>query len=220
MTARLMARAWRDAPAAAAPTAPYPPVSPEGYGGGIGRFRPDLPGVAAGGGGAGNGAGNGAERRDTLDSKTSCSLDAATVIARLEEAGATLLALPERGYSTRLSTLRHDIVRSALEGYGWQNARGESPRLRPPVPSAAAITRMDQAFGWLALIPADRYVLRRIVSARSLVSPLTLRHLFSWRRLGLLLGADHKAVQRWHGQGVALIVRVQKSEVRGRRAGR
>jgi hypothetical protein len=78
---------------------------------------------------------------------------------------------------------------------------------------------MDQAFGWLALIPADRYVLRRIVSARSLVSPLTLRHLFSWRRLGLLLGADHKAVQRWHGQGVGLIVRGQKAEVRVQKVG-
>jgi hypothetical protein len=64
---------------------------------------------------------------------------------------------------------------------------------------------MDEAMGRIALIPADRYVLRRIVGARSLVSPATGRHLFAWRRLGLLLGADHKAVQRWHAQGIALI---------------
>jgi hypothetical protein len=211
-----VARRWRGGagsgpgPAAAAPTAPYPPVSPEGYGGGIGRFRPDFRGGAAAGGAGGNGAGNGAERRDTLDAET--------VAARLEEAGATLLALPERGYSTGLASRRYDIVRSALESYGWQGAQGGSPRLRPPVPSAAAITRMDQAFGWLALIPADRYVLRRIVSARALVSPLTGRHMFSWRRLGMLLGADHKAVQRWHGQGVGLIVRGQNSGARVRKA--
>jgi hypothetical protein len=65
---------------------------------------------------------------------------------------------------------------------------------------------MDEALGWIALIPKERYVLRRIVGARCLVSPVTERHLFSWRRLGGVLGADHKAVQRWHAQGVDMIV--------------
>ena len=44
-------------------------------------------------------------------------------------------------------------------------------------------------------------MLRRIVGARSLVHPMTGRHLYSWRRLGTAIGADHKAVQRWHAQG-------------------
>jgi hypothetical protein len=60
--------------------------------------------------------------------------------------------------------------------------------------------------GWITLIPAERYVLRRIVGARSLVSPVTERHLYSWRRLGEVLGADHKAVQRWHAQGIDMLV--------------
>jgi hypothetical protein len=38
------------------------------------------------------------------------------------------------------------------------------------------------------------------------VSPVTERHLFSWRRLGGVLGADHKAVQRWHAQGIDMLV--------------
>ena len=59
---------------------------------------------------------------------------------------------------------------------------------------------------WLSLIPVDRYVLRRIVGARSLVHPVSERHLYPWRRLGAVLGADHKAVQRWHAQGIDLIV--------------
>jgi hypothetical protein len=84
---------------------------------------------------------------------------------------------------------------------GW-----EAGRIRPAVPSAARITRMDEALGWIALIPRERYVLRRIVGARSLVSPVTERHLFSWRRLGAVVGADHKAVQRWHVQGIAILV--------------
>ena len=49
-------------------------------------------------------------------------------------------------------------------------------------------------------------MLRRIVGARSLVHPITDRHLFAWRRSGVVLGADHKAVQRWHAQGIAMIV--------------
>jgi hypothetical protein len=65
---------------------------------------------------------------------------------------------------------------------------------------------MDEALAWIPMIPQDRYVLRRVVGARSLVHPITDRHLFPWRRLGAVLGADHKAVQRWHAQGIALIV--------------
>ncbi len=129
------------------------------------------------------------------------TFDAELVIERLEEAGAALLALPGTGWSTKLRSSSLDIVRSAIENYGWTNKR-----IRPPIPSAAQITRMDEAMGWLSLIPLDRYVLRRIVGARSLVHPITDRHLFPWRRLGTAIGADHKAVQRWHNQGIDLIV--------------
>jgi hypothetical protein len=121
------------------------------------------------------------------------------VIYRLEEAGATVFALPGGGWTTRLRTSSIEIVRVALESYGWTPGR-----IRPPVPSAARIDRMDEAFGWLGHIPQDCYVLR--VGARALVSPVTQRHLFPWRRLAAVLGADHKAVQRWHAQGIQLIV--------------
>jgi hypothetical protein len=127
--------------------------------------------------------------------------DAELVISRLEEAGAALLALPGTGWSTRLRGSSLEIVRTAIESYGWT-----TNRIRPPVPSAARITRMDEAMSWIPLIPIDRYVLRRIVGARSLVHPITERHLYPWRRLATALGADHKAVQRWHAQGIDLIV--------------
>lgn len=127
--------------------------------------------------------------------------DAALVTFRLEEAGSALLALPGTGWSTRLRTSSLEIVRTAIESYGWT-----ASRIRPPVPSPERITRMDEAMAWLSLIPIDRYVLRRIVGARSLVHPITERHLYPWRRLACALGADHKAVQRWHRQGIELIV--------------
>jgi hypothetical protein len=129
-------------------------------------------------------------------------VDAAFVTYRLEEAGATLLALPNTGFSTRLRTSKLDVMASAAERFGQDAAA----RVRPPVPSASRITRMDEALGWIILIPQERYVIRRIVGARCLVSPITERHLFSWRRLGQTVGADHKAVQRWHAQGIDMLV--------------
>lgn len=129
--------------------------------------------------------------------------DAEYVCYRLEQAGRTLLALPNTGPNTQLRTTRHDVVQSAVEAYGW--ARVDA-RLRPASPGADQITRMDEALDWIPRIPVDRYVLRRIVGARALVSPITERHLFPWRRLGTLLGADHKAIQRWHSQGIDIIV--------------
>lgn len=169
------------ASAKAAPIAPSSPVSPEKLGGMLRLRRAPMAHA--------NGAANGARH------------DAESVLARLEEAGTAMLAMPNTGYGTRLRTSQVDIVRTAIEAYGWQGGR-----LRPAMPDAATITRMDEAMAWLALIPVDRYVLRRIVGARSLVSPSTGRYLFPWRRLGGLLGADHKAIQRWHAQGIDLIV--------------
>ncbi len=128
--------------------------------------------------------------------------DAEELILLLEEAGATLLALPHSGHSTRMRQMRFDIVHTALEAYGWA-----AEPVRAPAPDATAISAMDQAFGWLSLIPEEKFVLRRIVGARALVHPLTRRHLFPWRRLASVLGADHKSVQRWHGDGIRLMVK-------------
>lgn len=132
---------------------------------------------------------------------TGFEIDADYVVYRLEEAGTTLLALPGTGWSTRMRTSSLEIVRTALEAYGWNDGK-----IRPAVPSAEKITRMDEAMSWIPLIQADRYVVRRVVGARSLVHPITDRHLFPWRRLGKALRADHKAIQRWHAQGIRLIV--------------
>ena len=148
---------------------------------------------------------------DTLSKRTPSGrfqyeIDAGFVVYRLEEAGATVLALPGSGWTTRMRTSSIDIVRTALDSYGWS-----SDRIRPPAPSSEKITRMDEAMSWLSLIPQERYVLRRVVGARSLVHPITDRHLFPWRRLGAALGADHKAVQRWHAQGIDMIVRGLKA---------
>jgi hypothetical protein len=62
------------------------------------------------------------------------------------------------------------------------------------------------------VIPEKKFVLRRIVGARALVHPLTRRHLFPWRRLAGILGADHKSVQRWHRDGIELMLKALDSQ--------
>jgi hypothetical protein len=132
---------------------------------------------------------------------TAAADPAAALVARLEDAGSTLLAMPNSGYSPHLRMMRYEVVHSALDAYGW-----EPTRVRTPHPSGAAIDRMDEALGWLSIIPEDRFVLRRILGARALTHPLTGRHLYPWRRLGTTLGADHKSVQRWHKDGLGFIL--------------
>lgn len=123
------------------------------------------------------------------------------VLARLEEAGATLLSMPNTGHSTRL---RMGTLRPLPDA---EDALHAAPGpVRAPVPSAANVDRMDHAFAWVSLIPEAKFVLRRVVHARALVNPLTGKHLFAWRRLAATVGADHKAVQRWHAQGIDIIV--------------
>ena len=193
----------RQAPAA--PSAPCPPMKSGGHGGvWPARMRAKPPGHGAQHG-AEHGATRGADRspRKDIEMATNDALfaDAKALELRLEEAGETLLLLPQRGYTTRLRTSTWNVLDEATEAYATQPAR-----LHLPVPSAAKITRMDEALSWLPLIPDDKYVLRRLVASRMLVSPLTGRHLFPWRRLATLLGADHKAIQRWHGQGIDLLL--------------
>lgn len=178
------------AQAGAVRAAPYPlALKPGGYGAAPAQTRAGTPQY-----GPEYGAEYGAEHGALV-------IDAKYIEIRLEDAGRALLALPNSGHSTRLRSSALEVVQDMREAYGWSESR-----LRPPVPSAAAIDAMDKAYAWLALIPDAKYVLRRIVAARSLVHPLTDRHLFPWRRLGTALGADHKAIQRWWSQGIDLIV--------------
>lgn len=127
-----------------------------------------------------------AEFRQSTVAKAACARD---VVQRLEEAGATLLKLPANARQRGALVLDER----------------DFPTVRLTA-APAEIDRMDEALAWISLIQRDRYVLRRIVGARSLVSPITGKHLYSWRRMSTLLGVDQKTVQRWHAQGIALIV--------------
>lgn len=130
----------------------------------------------------------------TLERPAVPSMHAETVMSRLTEAGRTLMSLPPSQAKAKLTS----TFGGALPA--------DSPRLQAGPPEPQDIDAMDEALAWLRLIPQDRYVIRRIVGAKALVCPLTGKQLYSWRRLGDALGADHKAVQRWHAQGIDMIV--------------
>ena len=142
------------------------------------------------------------EPRPVSHPASKLAIDAETVIVRLEEAGQTLLCLPRTGPTTALRQTRHQHLAEALGTY----ASADACRPRPSLPSPSRITRMDQALAWITLIPREKLVLRRLVGCRCLISPLTGRHIFGWRQLARTLGADHKAIQRWHATGIDLIV--------------
>ncbi|NKE43558.1 hypothetical protein HB662_02135 [Roseomonas frigidaquae] len=128
--------------------------------------------------------------------------DAEVVQLRLEDAGATLLALPSRGClpaGYRSNWPR--VVTDAAEAHGYGEAG-----IRPPVPTARRVTQMDEAFGWLKLLEPDRINHRRILLLRALTSPITGRHRHTWRAIGTMFGWDYRAVQRWHAEGISWIV--------------
>lgn len=124
-------------------------------------------------------------------------IDAAYVIERLEEAGATLMALPSNAPQLGQRVQTYGYVAELIKGALPTRAALMS------VPDAASITRMDEAFGWLAMIPNQAH--RRMVAARSLTKPGSGLPVFSWAKLGAAMKADPRAVQAWHGKAVELL---------------
>jgi len=128
-----------------------------------------------------------------------CRIDAELVTFRLEQAGATLLAMRDRSpYPAEYASAWPETLLDAAEAYGWH---GETTR--PAIPSNAAVSAMDATYRWLELVASP--LTRRIVAARSLVNPVSGRHVIHWRRLGVMCHADYRAVQRWHAAGIDAI---------------
>lgn len=80
---------------------------------------------------------------------------------RLNEAARTLRHMKLGGHAIPSTQVTYwpEVVRSAVEAYGWEEEKPKRGR-----PSAQAIDRMDQAIGWLLILTDDE---RRIVWARS-----------------------------------------------------
>ena len=121
----------------------------------------------------------------------------------LNKAGATMLALPDREMPAGFRVAWPDYRHSAAEAYGCGKVR-----LRGAVPTSAQISRMDRAYGWVQLLAGahDQVVRwRRIVCLRSLCDPVTRRHLYSWERIGEVLGYSRTWCQIEHKFALRLI---------------
>ncbi len=127
------------------------------------------------------------------------------VVVELEDAMATLRALPQGGYSPRLASLRLDIPADDLPCEPFNG------RVRFPRPSAADITKMDASLKWLSLIPEDRRALRKIVGLRA-VTHFESRKPLSWRKVAQAVGADPNAVKTWHAAAIEIIARRLNAE--------
>lgn len=122
------------------------------------------------------------------------------VIARLEEAGSTLLAmhLGRVGPSERVTAAWPEMLRDSFIDLP------DPHRKIRMVPGADKITRMDEALGWIELVPNATY--RRVLCARCLVLPQSGRHLRSWSSIARTLHADREAVQWWHDKAICQLV--------------
>ena len=127
--------------------------------------------------------------------------DAQGVIAALEQAGKTLLALRQGGYHTGLAQLHIEILPER-----WPGFVPDAPRMRIPAPTQQQVIQMDKVFDWVLIIPIGDHLLRRIVHARCLVHPVTERHLYGWRKIASTMGTDYRLVQRRHEKAIKIIL--------------
>jgi hypothetical protein len=121
-------------------------------------------------------------------------IDAAWLETEFSIAGGTLIAMRVTGTKPAgYGSGWPEVVQESIEAYGWDTAR-----IRPPAPSAAAMTHAECVYGWLGFIPEGRKLWRRIVGLRGLTYPLTGDPMYSWRKLGKALGGHAGSVERWH----------------------
>lgn len=128
------------------------------------------------------------------------------IIRRLEEAGKTLLAMHGGERDLGMQMMRWEIVRDPRKDYPG------STRMRAAIPDADQITAMDEAFGWVHVIPLDMMAKRRVVWCRAMVDPISDAYRFSWRRIGEMMSMDHKRVQRMHAEAIDIIFKKGASQ--------
>ena len=117
----------------------------------------------------------------------------------LEWAGERLLALPVNG--TKPSSYRSfwpDYPDDPNTAYGYT---GE--KFRIPAPPPDQIRLVDDILALIILEPSKHK--RRVLQARSMISPLNGRHLYSWGRISKLLCTSRYIVTAWHNQGLSHI---------------
>jgi len=121
-------------------------------------------------------------------------------VMRLMPGGGTIVLL--------LSRIAMDTANDPRLAYGYN-----ATEVNRAVPSAFDISLMDYVHRWLALIPDERMLMRKIVAHRMLWNPDRGQSIWSYRRLGDKFGASHQAIKRWDEDGVYLIFQALNKKI-------
>ena len=117
-------------------------------------------------------------------------MDMAEVITRLNEAASVLRRLPEGSrYEHPFLTSWPYYKSDPNTAYGYEDVK-----MKPPIPSPAAIQRMEGVLAWLQLVPAEH---RRLLWFRAEGWP--------WRKLARHFGCGRRKIKlRWRDGVVGL----------------
>ena len=140
------------------------------------------------------------------------------VVRRLEDAGRTLMQLPEpkdgrpRGSGSAWPDVLQrfqDIMaikseqETGEEAQSRRDAQERQHNRARITPDGTAIDRLDEVLDWLWFITDAAH--RRAVAARMLMHPLSERHAYSWARIARDMNTSPRSVERWFEEGVKAI---------------
>ncbi len=135
------------------------------------------------------------------------------IIARLEEAGRTIMQTPmhkngipapPRSAWPQVCQNYWDVFGPAEQG-GTIESRAEAQNVVTKLlPSSAAEDRCTEAYYWLFHIKVAKH--SKIVAARMLMHPVDDRHIKTFHKLSLEWGRREQTVRRWHRRGIDDIV--------------
>ncbi len=138
-----------------------------------------------------------------------------TIVARLEDAGRTLMTLPmpARGMPAGSRSAWPDYMQNFWDVFGHADEADNEDRREAQAhlintvrvqASQKAVDRLDEVLGWLWYIETPRH--RRAVAARMLTHPVSERPVYSWKKIAKTMGADARTVRRWYLGGVEAII--------------
>lgn len=130
----------------------------------------------------------------------SAPIDGATVFGRLSRAHATLALLPVKNWPTGFVLSGGEIGRATEDSR--RHGRRDQKR---QAPDRIAIGEMDEALGWLELLPAPPDPIRAAVQLRVLTSPETGRPHLTWPEIGVRLRCSPTTARTRCMTGVEII---------------
>jgi hypothetical protein len=117
----------------------------------------------------------------------------------LEWAGEKLLSLPIRNAKPQ------SYKNNWPEFKQLPNQDFSHKSFRPSPPNGNEIDTLDKIFDLILILPNP--TIRRIIQARSLINPISHRHLYPWLTISEFLNLDRRTVKRHYDFGLNQIAR-------------